>query len=602
MKKTFAKATPKRVMWRVSTITVAICLLLNVNAIAQAPPPTDTYVANVLDYGAVGNCTLVNNAWTGTDNTAAIQAAIDDVSQNHPGGTVLVPDGTYLVTRPAGNEVLELKSNITFKMTGGATIQLKENNAWGYFILSVANATNVNIVGGKVQGERHQHLALGDFLNGVGGEWGMGLFLSASSHIYVDGVSFTECWGDGIDIGGSAGANTDVTIFGVVCDDNRRQGMSIVFADGVLVQNSSFNNTRGTAPQSGIDIEPDAGKYVRNVQVLNNQFINNRGNGLHMYSSPSAENLTKNITVTGNIVVGGQNNIYVGIHSTLRSEITVSNNTLSDPVAGSGIFISGSSGGTYNNNVISSSDYLAGPVYAGITFNVATGNTANGNCISNFEDQIKDNYSGANTFSFGCNGANVFADPSSLDFGTVALDSISPEQSYTLTGNDLLDDVIVTAGSGYEISITSGSGFTTELRLSPSSGNIDKTIYVRFKPTAARNYKRSISNLGAGYVRKNVAVTGTGTFPTGIDATTKNENVIVSPNPFHSSFKVQISPGLPLKNLVLKIYNLNGKEVKTDLINQSETIISRKGMENGIYFYSIFNDNNKIADGKLIVQ
>ena len=50
----------------------------------------------------------------------------------------------------------------------------------------------------------------------------------------------------------------------------------LVSADGVVVKNSIFKNTNGTcALMAGIDIEPDAGQSVNNVQILNSQFFNN---------------------------------------------------------------------------------------------------------------------------------------------------------------------------------------------------------------------------------------------------------------------------------------------------------------------------------------
>ncbi len=519
--------TGKTATWNGSIIAIAIGLLLSINAIAQAPPPTDPYVANILDYGAVGNCTLVNNHWIGTDNTVAIQAAIDDVSQNHPGGTVLVPDGTYLVTKPAdSNPALTLKSNITFKMTGGATIQLKENNAWGYFILNVANATNVNVVGGKVQGERHQHLTPGDDAyataspdnelcpNGGScyGQWGMGLSISASSHIYVDGVSFTACWGDGIYIGGGA-ASTDVTILGVVCDDNRRQGMSLTWADGVLVKNSHFNNTGGHAPQYGIDIEPNEGNYVKNVQILNSQFINNKSTGVGLHSGGDPE--ISNITITGNTISGSGWGISV---YKSRSGITVNNNTIIK-IRVDGVIIRGSTSvnNTYSNNTISVDPALTGD-HAGIRFSDgATGNTSTGNCISGFPAAVIDEVGGNNISGTTSNCSIIITtptltvSPAGMLFGNVTVNVTSPEQTCLLTGSNLIANITVTAPAGYEISTTSGSGFGSSVSVTPISGNVNQTIYVRFTPTAVQAYNGNITVVSNAAAPKNVVLIGTGT-------------------------------------------------------------------------------------------
>ncbi len=63
-----------------------------------------------------------------------------------------------------------------------------------------------------------------------------------------------------------------------------------------------------------------------------------------------------------------------------------------------------------------------------------------------------------------------------------------------------------------------------------------------------------------------------------------------------------MSQGIEIKDAMIKIYDLCGKEVKNVLINSNETTIDRGELQSAIYFYSIINNNEKIANGKLIVQ
>jgi len=66
----------------------------------------------------------------------------------------------------------------------------------------------------------------------------------------------------------------------VTADANRRQGLSIIQADGVLVLNSIFKNTRGTRPGAGIDFEPDReSQEITNVRIVGSKFIDNAGAG-----------------------------------------------------------------------------------------------------------------------------------------------------------------------------------------------------------------------------------------------------------------------------------------------------------------------------------
>jgi len=70
------------------------------------------------------------------------------------------------------------------------------------------------------------------------------------------------------------------------------------------------------------------------------------------------------------------------------------------------------------------------------------------------------------------------------DFGTIEVGSSSLEQSFTVSGTDLANDIIITAPTGFEISLTSGSGYLSELTLTPSSGTVTTTtIYIRFTPS-----------------------------------------------------------------------------------------------------------------------
>ncbi|MCK9413270.1 MAG: right-handed parallel beta-helix repeat-containing protein [Prolixibacteraceae bacterium] len=496
MKKNLRTAQ-KRTMRPVSIIAAAICSLLSVNAIAQAPPPTNPLVVNVLSTGATPN--------DGTNDTAAIQLAVSQVAGT--GGTVLVPAGTYMVDALVS---VNLGSNMTFKMESGAVLKAIPNDTGTYNMVTISGKTNINIVGGKLQGERHQHLTPGDFINhSPYGEWGMGIRIgSASSHIYMEGVTVTECWGDGIYIGGSA-VSTDITILGVVCDDNRRQGCSITWADGVLVKNSGFNNTVGTAPQYGIDIEPNAGNYVKNVQILNSQFINNKSTGVGLHSAGNPE--ISNITITGNTISGSWRGISV---YKSRSGITVSNNTLTNNSALDGIIIEGSTSvnNTYSNNTISVSPAITGD-HAGIRIkDGATGNTGTGNCISGYPYTVKDEAGGNNIIGGACNGATISVAPTSLaTFGEVPTGTTSDEQSYTLTGINLTDNVTVTAPAGYEISTTSGSGFGSSKTVTQTGGTVSQTIYVRFTPTAVQVYNGNVTNASPGVATMNVALTGSGT-------------------------------------------------------------------------------------------
>jgi len=79
------------------------------------------------------------------------------------------------------------------------------------------------------------------------------------------------------------------------------------------------------------------------------------------------------------------------------------------------------------------------------------------------------------------------------------LNTPSAEGSYTVSASNLSSDLQITAPSGFEISTTSGNGFTNNLSLAPTNGKItETTIYVRFTPTETRFYSENITHTSTG--------------------------------------------------------------------------------------------------------
>jgi len=91
---------------------------------------------NVLDFGAVGDGV--------TDNTAAIQAAIDSVD-NLGGGEAVIPVGTYLIS-----SAIQIKSHVTLKGTTGWTLYNSfgsgDTPAYNATIIKLADNSNTNVI------------------------------------------------------------------------------------------------------------------------------------------------------------------------------------------------------------------------------------------------------------------------------------------------------------------------------------------------------------------------------------------------------------------------------------------------------------------------
>ena len=98
-----------------------------------------------------------------------------------------------------------------------------------------------------------------------------------AKNITIAGLISEKMWGDGFYMQDAE----DVRFCGVTADANRRQGLSIIDANGLLVVNSTFKNTHGTRPSAGIDLEPDKNaQKIANVRIENSKFFDNAGGGI----------------------------------------------------------------------------------------------------------------------------------------------------------------------------------------------------------------------------------------------------------------------------------------------------------------------------------
>ncbi|WRU97860.1 glycosyl hydrolase family 28-related protein (plasmid) [Priestia filamentosa] len=210
------------------------------------------------------------------DDTKYIQEAIDFVAREG-GGTVTFPKGIYFINTI---QSIKLRKNITLKFNNGVTLKAIPNASPNYEILHIHDVRNVRLKG-KVEiiGERDQH-------EGNSGEWGFGISIRGSNDIYIESPIISNCWGDGIYIGSTNKQNysKDITILNPKMNNNRRQGISIISAINLKIVNPTVNNTNGTAPESGIDLEPNNNhEYLQNIRILNPVLNNNKGYELLIY-------------------------------------------------------------------------------------------------------------------------------------------------------------------------------------------------------------------------------------------------------------------------------------------------------------------------------
>ena len=228
--------------------------------------------AAVLVHGAQDGVKVSSFGYDPEDSTRFLQAALDS------GERKLVLD------RQAGpwrTLPLKMRSNTELVLESGVELVAKRGAYKGlrdYLLELPAGVTNCVIRGGAgstlrmwkadYQGPGYAH-----------GEWRYGLRLHHVTNVLVEGISIVETGGDGIGVTGK-----DITIRNCVCDRNHRQGISVFNAENLLIEDCVLSNTSGTAPQAGIDIEPDTNRErLVNVVLRNVVSRNNAGNGFELY-------------------------------------------------------------------------------------------------------------------------------------------------------------------------------------------------------------------------------------------------------------------------------------------------------------------------------
>lgn len=230
-------------------------------------------LASVLDWGARGDGT--------GDDTEAFQKAVDSLPAS--GGTVKVPAGDYRIDPTLG---VQLRSRMHLELAPDATLFAIANAEPRAYVINAHRVEDVEVSGGRIVGDRHQHL-------NDEGEWGHGIMVRASRRVTVRDMHISDCWGDGMSIGGARNEedevihSEDVAIANLVSTGNRRQGLTIGRSRHVRVRDSQFNHTSGTLPACGIDVEPDAGGTATDVVIEHCVMRANRGNGIQIYRRTS---------------------------------------------------------------------------------------------------------------------------------------------------------------------------------------------------------------------------------------------------------------------------------------------------------------------------
>lgn len=199
------------------------------------------------------------------DCTESLQSAMNAtgaslvVVPRLPGGRAWPVRPMVLANGGASNRTIVLQAGVEIVAMSDPVFH------WPYAspLLTVTNASNFTVrgeyngCGATIRMHRQAYL---DPTRYKHSEYRHGLALRGGEQIVVQDLNISQSGGDGVYMTGnevhSAGTYRgycrDVLINRVVCDRNTRQGMSVIGAVNLLVQDSEFSGTNGSAPMAGI--------------------------------------------------------------------------------------------------------------------------------------------------------------------------------------------------------------------------------------------------------------------------------------------------------------------------------------------------------------
>lgn len=190
------------------------------------------------------------------DSTAFLQAAIHSKAKR----LILDRRASPWITRPltgVSNQEIVFESGAELVAMKGAF------RAKGDCLLSFKDCENVILRGKKEDGKLSAHIRMrkSDYQSAPyeKSEWRHAVSFSACRNVMVQDLAIEHSGGDAIYLGtdDSHRPNRKVTIRRVDSNANHRQGISVISAEDLLIEDCRLRNTDGTAPAAGIDFEPN---------------------------------------------------------------------------------------------------------------------------------------------------------------------------------------------------------------------------------------------------------------------------------------------------------------------------------------------------------
>ncbi len=258
-------------------LAMSTMLATTLAAAAEAKSPDKKAIAEV----AAGTRTEAHASWWGfdpIDSTASLQAAINS------GARKLLVDN---MGAPWVVNKLQLAGNQEIVFAKGVVVQAKRGEFHGrgdsLFYASLKKNITLTGYGATLKMWKQDYDDRKQYRHA---EWRHVLDLYSCAQVRISGLTLADSGGDGVYLGVARKGVpcSDVVIRDVKCVNNYRQGISVISARNLLIENCLLKDTWGTAPMAGIDFEPNRpSDQLTNCVMRNCLSENNRGGGYVLY-------------------------------------------------------------------------------------------------------------------------------------------------------------------------------------------------------------------------------------------------------------------------------------------------------------------------------
>tara|TARA_R100001244_G_scaffold104684_3_gene77660 strand:- start:2373 stop:4424 length:2052 start_codon:yes stop_codon:yes gene_type:complete len=255
---------------------------------------------------------------------AGIQIAFDTCAK---GKLYIEGDGSYLIDATANH--VSVPGGSTIEWLGDTSFLVNTNNAGNYAGLLIVNANNIKLLSPFIIGDRDTHID-------TGAENGHCIQIEGTStSIHIVSPRLSKSWGDGLYVLNVANLRVDnINTF-----STRRNGISIISADGCIINGGISTFSDGTNPRAGIDLEPNNPTQKLKGIIINDFRTANCAIGISV--APISMDSTSNpidVVINNPVSFNDNRGLQVSTYTDVKGSVVV-NNPIAIKSGGNGLLI-----------------------------------------------------------------------------------------------------------------------------------------------------------------------------------------------------------------------------------------------------------------------